>query len=341
MGGIGGYAREMKVKPRKGGRARRRAITIGVYFLSWCLLTVLASVWLVAGVVIGAARRRSFILLRLFAYGWFYFGFELVALLLLAGIFATRPAGGRRDEALYRLQAWWASVNLRVAKRALRLTIDVEGADVAVPGPCILLIRHASILDTLLPCTYVQRPHRFRVRYILKQELLFDPCIDIVGNALPNYFVDRTGDTAQELRGVRALVEDLGTDGVLLFPEGTRFSEKKRRRALDALDRREDPMAAPAHAMTHVLPPKPGGVLTLLDALPQVDCIFFAHTGLEAFAKIKSLLDGKVVGSSVRVKLWRVPSNDIPSTPDDRLRWLYAEWSKVDAFVKNPLASGG
>lgn len=331
----------MKVKPRKGGQIRRRAITISIYLLSWCLLTALAPIWLVAGIVIGLVRRRSFIVLRLCAYGWFYFGFELIALLLVGAVFITRRAGAERDDTLYRLQAWWASVNLRVAQRALRLTIDVDGADLALPGPAILLIRHASILDTLLPCTYVQRPHRFRVRYILKQELLFDPCIDVVGNALPNYFVDRTGDTARELRGVRDLVEDLGTDGVLIFPEGTRFSPRKRQRALDALERLDDPMAARAAAMTHVLPPKPGGVLTLLEALPEVDCVFVAHAGLEGFAKIKSLLDGRVVGSSVQVKLWRVPRQNIPNEPEDRLRWLYEQWSEVDEFVKNALATGG
>jgi 1-acyl-sn-glycerol-3-phosphate acyltransferase len=192
--------------------------------------------------------------------------------------------------------------------------IEVDGAACAVPGPSILLVRHASILDTLLVCTYVQQPYRFRVRYVLKQELLFDPCIDIVGNALPNYFVDRGGDTPRELEGVRSLVDDLGTDGVLIFPEGTRFSPEK-----------------------HVLPPKPGGVLTLLDALPEVDCVFLVHSGLEAFAKVKDLLSGEVIGSTVRVHLWRVDANEVPLTHDERLRWLFAQWGKVDACVRNAM----
>ena len=84
-----------------------------------------------------------------------------------------------------------------------------------------------------------------------------------------------------------------------------------------------------------------GGVLTLLDALPNVDCVFVAHAGLETFAKISSLLDGAVVGSSVRVKLWRVQGSDIPKREDERLRWLYAQWTKVDLFVKNSASLGG
>jgi 1-acyl-sn-glycerol-3-phosphate acyltransferase len=331
----------MKVKPPKAGTLRRRAVTISIYALGWLTLSMLAPAWILIGLVLGLVRRRSFIVLRLFAFGWFYLGFELIALLLIAAVFLMRRSRAARDDALYRLQAWWASTNLRVAQRALHLTIEVDGAECAVPGPSILLIRHASILDTLLPCAYVQRPHQFHVRYVLKQELLFDPCIDIVGNALPNYFVDRTGDRAAELRGVRGLARSLDADGILIFPEGTRFSPKKRQHALGRLASEGSPMVAAATELTHVLPPKPGGVLALLDALPNVDCVFFAHAGLETFAKISSLLDGAVVGSSVRVKLWRVRASEIPSGDAERVRWLYAEWKKVNAFVRNALLDGG
>jgi 1-acyl-sn-glycerol-3-phosphate acyltransferase len=327
------------VKPPKEGAIRRRLVTISIYASSWLLLIVLSPAWIVLGLLVGIPRRKSFIVLRLLFFGCFYLGFELMALVLIAGVFVFRR-GESRVATLYRLQAWWATINLRVAQRLLRLDLEVEGADQAVPGPSIILIRHASILDTLLPCAFVQRPYGLRVRYVLKQELLFDPCIDVVGNALPNYFVDRTGNTANELGGLRALVSDLGTDAVLIFPEGTRFSKQKRERALEKLDAQGSPLGQAARSLTHVLPPKPGGVLTLLDALPGVDCIFFAHTGLEAFAKIKDLLSGEVVGSKVRIRVWRVPSAHVPEQADARLRWLYQEWARVDAFVADSKRAG-
>ena len=326
----------MKVKPRKGGRALRRAVTIALYALLWIVLTVSMPVWVAVGLVVGLLRRRHFIGLRLLTFGWFYFGFELVALALIGAVFVTRR-GESRDAALYRLQAWWASVNLDVARAFLRLDVEIDGAEVATPGPCILLIRHASILDTLLPCAYVQQSSGLRVRYILKQELLVDPCIDIVGNALPNYFVDRTGNRSAELEGIRSLVHDLGTDGVLIFPEGTRFSSSKREHALRKLEDEGSSLLGTACAMRRVLPPKPGGVLTLLDALPHVDCVFLAHAGLESFAKIENLMTGEVVGSKVRMKLWRVPRSRVPTAREDRARWLFEEWSKVDAFVRHAL----
>lgn len=323
------------VKPAKRGPIRRRLVTTSIYAVSWLALTLLSPLWLALGLLIGVARRRSFIIVRLLLFAWFYFGLELIALILVAWIFITRPSGKARDEGLYRLQAWWANLTLSAAAKALELKVTVEGAECAVPGPTILLVRHASILDTLLPSVYVQRPHQYRVRYVLKQELLFDPCIDVVGNALPNYFVNRTGDLGRELEGIRGLVRNLGPDGVLIFPEGTRFSPEKQRRALKKLDADSSPHLSAARRLSHVLPPKPAGVLTLLEELPSVDVVFLAHTGLEAFAKIKDLLSGDVVASTVYVQLWRVDANDIPKASDERLRWLYSEWEKVNAFVRN------
>jgi 1-acyl-sn-glycerol-3-phosphate acyltransferase len=325
------------VKPAKRGPIRRRVVTTSIYALSWLLLTLLSPLWLALGLLVGLARGRSFIVLRLLVFAWFYFGLELIALVLVALTFVTRTSGEPRLASLYRLQSWWANLTLNVAAKALELKFTVLGAGCAMPGPTILLVRHASILDTLLPSVYVQRPHGYRVRYVLKQELLFDPCIDIVGNALPNYFVDRTGDVKRELEGIRALVQNLDSDGVLIFPEGTRFSPKKREKALRALEAEHSPLFATARKLTHVLPPKPAGVLMLLEELPSVDCVFLSHTGLEAFAKIKDLLSGEVVGSTVHVQLWRVDANDIPKEPDERLRWLYAQWEKVNAFVRNPM----
>ena len=324
------------VKPAKRGRIRRRVVTTSIYALSWLSLTLLSPLWVPLALLVGLVRSRSLIILRLLLFAWFYFGLELIALVLVAWTFLTQVGGEPRERSLYRLQSWWANLTLSVAAKALDLRIIVDGDDCTMPGPTILLVRHASILDTLLPSVYVQRPHDYRVRYVLKQELLFDPCLDIVGNALPNYFVDRTGDMEGELEGIRALVQNLGQDGVLIFPEGTRFSLKKRDKALRKLDAEASPLLAAARRLTHVLPPKPAGVLTLLRELPSVDCVFLSHTGLEAFAKIGDLLSGEVVGSTVHVQLWRVDANDIPEETDERLRWLYAHWEKVNAFVRNP-----
>ena len=110
---------------------------------------------------------------------------------------------------------------------------------------------------------------------------------------------------------------------------------EKRENPLRKLAAQNAPFLDEARGLTHVLPPKPGGVLTALDVLPNVDCVFFAHPGLEAFAKIKDLSSGEVVGSTVRIRCWRVAAQDIPQTVDERLRWLFAQWRNMNTFVRN------
>ena len=57
--------------------------------------------------------------------------------------------------------------------------------------------------DTVLPVVFFALPTGVRLRYVLKRELLFDPCLDIVGQRLPNYFARRgAGATEQEVAGV-------------------------------------------------------------------------------------------------------------------------------------------
>jgi len=77
-------------------------------------------------------------------------------------------------------------------------------------GPIHLFVRHVSVADTLLAAVLLQHREGWRLRYVLKRELLWDPCLDLVGQRLPNYFVDRGGSDAQrEIDGVRALAADL------------------------------------------------------------------------------------------------------------------------------------
>jgi len=324
------------VKPPKERPALRRLATISLYVAAWVLLTALAPVWLVAGVVIGAIRLRSFVTLRLLIFAWVFFGIAIIALVRLAMVFLLlRRNPEELQTRLFELQQWWSGALLSLASALLRLDIRIEGGDAASPGPTILLVRHASILDTLLTSVYIQRPTQWRVRYILKQELLFDPCLDIVGNALPNYFVDRTGDRPREFDGIRALCRDLGDEGILIYPEGTRFSQAKLARARERVRDQTPELTQAADALTHVLPPRPGGVLTLLDALPEVDCAFFAHRGLEGLGKVKDVFSGSVVGSIVRGKVWRVRRAEIPATDRERVEWLYEQWALVDAFVKD------
>ena len=234
------------------------------------------------------------------------------------------------------LQSWWANVLYRGAERIFAFHTIVEGDDAVVPGPILVFIRHVSQADTLLPVVYITRRHGIALRFVLKRELLWDPCLDIVGRRLPNVFVRRgSGQSAREIAELQRLMDDLGPrEGVLIYPEGTRFTPAKLARVLAKLAEHPDrAIVARASRLVNVLPPHSGGPLGLLERNHGVDVVFCAHTGLEGAGSPTDLLAGGLVGSTVRVRFWRVPYADIPATSAARIDWLYDQWQRIDDWI--------
>lgn len=312
----------------------RRTMTISAYFFMWVLLTLLAPAWIPVAFVIGIFRRSSFIVLRLLALFWVYFTVELMGLIAAGTIYLMTPGNlGRRRELFFHLSCWWGSMLFAAIRHSLSITASIEGEEQILPAPVLVFIRHASIIDTILPVTFISKPNGLQLRYVFKRELLVDPCVDVAGHVWPNYFVDRGGSTAEEIRGIRQLAEDLDAQGVLLYPEGTRFTERKKKIALDRLGKHHPELMPIAESYTHCLPPKPGGALALLEAAPDADVLFVAHRGLEGFAEIADLFGGTVVGKAVEIRIWRVPTKEIPEGSDARRRWLFDSWKRIDDFV--------
>lgn len=310
-------------------RIRRRALTFPLLVVSWILLVVTAPLTLPLAVVVGVFRRRRFVMVRLTLFVVFYASLELVGL-CLAGFAGLHPTRSR--ELHYALQTWWAWTLFRAATRLLQLDVRVEGEDVLREGPILLLLRHASLADSLLPAAVVTRRTGIRLRYVLKKELLFDPCLDVVGNRLPNHFIDRSQPTDADIAAIAALATDLKPDeGVIIYPEGTRFTERKRRRILGKME--SSSYLPSAEALEHTLPPRAGGVHALVGAASNVDVVFCSHTGFEGFAQLGDVLSGDVVGRTLRVAFWRVPAAEVPRDHEELTCWLYERWKEVDRFV--------
>lgn len=227
----------------------------------------------------------------------------------------------------YALQRAWAGQLWRWSCLLYGVKLEVSG-DALPRGPFVSFWRHASYADTVLPVVTMAGPSRFP-RYVLKRELLWDPLLDLVGNRIPNLFVQRVGGNEAQLAELAALASTAGrNDFVVLYPEGTRFSPE--RQAL-ARERVPPEWKEAALALSHTLPPRPTGALALLNA--GHDVVFVAHTGLEGAARLGSLLRGAVLGNTVRVHFRVVPAADIPERREARIAWLYAEWARVNEFV--------
>jgi 1-acyl-sn-glycerol-3-phosphate acyltransferase len=233
------------------------------------------------------------------------------------------------------LQQRWAGVLFGAVRVLFGLRLEVTGEEAIAPGPMLVLIRHASIVDNLLPSVLIARPHGIRLRYVLKRELLADPCLDVAGRRLPNYFVRRGTGEAVEVERVRSLAQDLQPDeGVLIYPEGTRFTPERRRRAIARIGERDPGLAARAERLRHLLPPRLGGVGALLDGAPEADVLVIAHHGFEGLRLVSDIWRGGLVGILVRVRIARVPRSAVPAGSTARADWLYDLWQDVDDWLE-------
>lgn len=323
----------------------RRAITIPGFALAGVLTTAALPLALPLVAAYDALSRNRWSGTRSLLGLVHYFLCEAVGLiasglLAVAGAFAPE----RALEWNFRLQCLWARALFAGARRLFGLKLTVAGLGSVAAGPALLLMRHASVVDTLLPAVVVSSRTGLRLRYVMKRELLWDPCLDVVGQRLPNAFVRRgQGGSPQEIARVRDLARDLGPrDGVLLYPEGTRFTPRKRSAALARLAETADPkLVERARSLQHLLPPRLGGVLALLETAPGTDVVFCAHTGLEGLRTLNDLWNGALVGRSVEVEFWRVPAASIPTGLDARVAWIYDQWSRVDAWLDARAPHGG
>jgi 1-acyl-sn-glycerol-3-phosphate acyltransferase len=318
----------------------RRLLTIPGYVAAWLLSVATLPLWVPLTLIVDAVRRNRGVAVRSAVFLTYYFSCEVLGIAISASVWAWAkvfPVDAERWADLhYRLEAWYGTALLRGVIRAFGLRLEVEDDADLARGPYLLLVRHASSGDTLLASSLVSRPYGTRLRYLFKRELLWDPCLDIVGNRLPNVFVDRfSDDSAREIRRAKEIARNLGPrDGLLTHPEGTRFSEEKRSRVLEKLQREGDAkMLDYAQSLRFVLPPRPGGTLGLLEAAPEADVVVCSHTGFEGAASLAEIWRGALVHQTVRVQFRRIPREAIPSSRDDRLAWLLEEWQRVDEWV--------
>lgn len=314
----------------------RRSITITAVAALFTLLTVLSPVVFLVAVAVDVARLvlfdKPWVTLRCLGFLWLYLLGEIWAVAALTATALLMKDA--KAKATIALQGRWVAWNVGALVRLFDLEFSVEPAeDDLSTGPMLVLVRHASLVDTLLPGMLIANAHQIRLRYVLKKELLVDPALDIAGNRLPNYFIDRAATTAVELKGIRALARDLATDeGVLIYPEGTRFTEAKRNQRVKRVVRGGGELAEMARSMRMVLPPRPGGTLVLLDET-EADVVVLAHHGLEGLATVKDIWSGGLVGSRILVKMWRIPRSTIPSSNEHQKRWLFQVWCDVDTWL--------
>ena len=322
----------------------RRLITVPAYLAATLALTLLVPI--LAPLCWAVSQRREWRgALRSIAFVLAYLWCESIGIaasfwLWLRERAPTRDAKHwqRFLDGNFALQCWWANALKVAAESLFELHFVLSGTEALAGPPAIVLPRHASIADTIIPMVFYAIPKSIRLRYVLKRELLFDPCLDIVGNRLPNCFVARIGDDADaDIERVAALARGRAeNEGFLIYPEGTRFSRERQQRVLASLASRVPPSElSRMRGWTELLPPRPGGACALIDNAPTLDLVFCAHTGFEGASHFATLINGSWIGAEIRVHFWRVPRAAVPTDAAGQRALLFAQWNRMQATVES------
>jgi len=318
---------------------RRRLLTIPALVLAAIVLLIASPVWLVLGMVADLVRGRLRLpIVRLLAFALAWSWLETAGVVVSAMFWILGRSGDHRRH--YALQRWWAHNLLRALRFTCGVRVKVENVEALHPGPVILLARHASLADSLVSAYVVTTVAGMKPRYVLKRELLADPCLDVVGQRLPNHFLDRSAaDSTPELEALSTLTSSMDEMTVgIIFPEGTRANPIKRAKAIAKISEVDAERVARIMTMKHLLPPRPAGAAAMLRGNATGDVVVAWHVGfegLDTFSGILRALSKPI--PPIRFVLRRIPRIGVPSLYREFTAWLDEEWMRMDDEVDTAL----
>ncbi|MEX0767681.1 MAG: 1-acyl-sn-glycerol-3-phosphate acyltransferase [Microthrixaceae bacterium] len=279
--------------------------------------------------------------------------FGLISLWVMSGC-GWKLRTDRFQQAHFRLTGWYLRGLIGSASKVLGLSLVTESVpdDLALGPtraavlkhrelptpvrPVLVFSRHAGAGDSFILAHLLINVYGRQPRIVLKDLLQLDPCIDIVLNRLPSRFISPNPSPGSSvIESIETLATDLEPQGaLLLFPEGGNFSEHRKLRAIERLRQQGlDQAAQTAEGFAHVLPPRPAGTFAAIDASPDADVLFVAHTGLEQLSSVGDLWAGIPMDREVRLTWWTVRHEEIPVDSRERLLWLYQWWEQIDDWI--------
>lgn len=317
----------------------RRLVSVITVLVLWCAFIIVTPIALLLLPPLDSLTGSKLSRTRFFLFLVAFLSYEAGGLVRALILKKLRIFGLVSPEAYLRmnfsLQCWWASGIFDTLLGLYNANVVVTGLEsTSGTGPAIVISRHVSSADSLIPTKFISKLQQRPLRFIMKRELLWDPCLDIVGHRLPNVFVDRK-DRLDALSQIQALTSNLSdAEGIVLFPEGTRFTKKRQASIRESLKTKGETEAlAYAEGLQHTLPPRPAGFTALLDSVPKSDLIFCAHSGLEVVHDISALLSGDLVGKKIAIHFWRVNGKELPQSLEERTKWLNQTWAEMDRKV--------
>ncbi|MEO6652139.1 MAG: 1-acyl-sn-glycerol-3-phosphate acyltransferase [Ilumatobacteraceae bacterium] len=313
---------------------RRRAVSVPVLVFAAVTLTLVAPIWLPFALLVDLVRLEfRFPIARLLAFAVCWCWIELGGVVRAFGLWLQGRSGD--VQAHYDLMAWWSASLFAALGATIGMRPRWEGAEALAVGNAVVFARHASLGDSLLSGWVLANRARLHPRYVLKKELLYDPCLDVVGSRVPNHFLDRTAnDGSTELPALRLLAAGMGPrDICVIFPEGSRTNAAKRERALARIAEHDPARAARMSSLRRLLPPRWAGSTALVEGAPDADIVLAWHTGFDGLDSFRGMI--REVGrpmTPVRFVTRRIQRADVPDG-DAFGPWLDEQWLRLDAEV--------
>jgi 1-acyl-sn-glycerol-3-phosphate acyltransferase len=331
------------VSPRLVWAFRRLVVAPAVVGLTVAMWVTLPG-WLLVGAAVSPVLPGRWRALRLLWLALLYLTFETLLLAVLLGLWLASGFGWRIRSPYfagihYDLVQGTLIVFFREARRVLALRIRTDGPHPPrVPdGPVLVMCRHAGPGDSFILMYALLHWYAREPRVVLKNTLAWDPAIDVILNRIPARFISPDPVAGEDLESqIAALATGLDdNDAFVIFPEGGNFTPGRRDRAIARLRRLGlERMAVRAEEMTHVLAPRPGGVLAALEAAPGADVLMVAHTGLDHMLTIGDVWRELPMDKQITMRWWQVPREEIPDDRDARIDWLYEWWERVDDWIE-------
>jgi len=237
---------------------------------------------------------------------------------------------------LYRgYMGWYTNSLLHLITRVIGTRVEWRDHGDLSSGPVVLLARHTSFFDALIPATVLCRRNKLLAHHVVTHGLRYSPCIDVVGHRFPNRFIRRSpGEGSSELTHI----EQVGTvldqrSAAIIFPEGTFRNDDRFERVVRRLRRRRPDLADRAMTLDHVLPPRSNGTYALVQGAPTADIVICTNTGFETFGSIASILGRPYTDKPIVVETWRIARDQIPEDAESFNDWLFDQYVSIDEWV--------
>ena len=305
------------------------------------LLVVMASPLLVvAALSIDLLMRSRWRTTRITLLAVAFAALEVVGLLVVLVLWMVGGAGlwiraRWMQRAHYLFLKRWLNAASGALQLCLGLDVDPE-LQPPKPGAVLVFSRHAGPGDSLILAREIMMRFDRHLRIVCKRDLQWSPFVDVLGSRIPSHFIDpNPKDREVHLRAIAELAGQIGERGALiLFPEGGNFTKKRRRRAIASLRRRgHAEYAEKAEQMEHLIPPRPAGAISAMDAAPHADVVFVAHTGTEQLTSLGDVWRAIPLRDSLRGRYWRVPAGDRPHEHAEKVAWLFEWWAEIDRWI--------